>query len=341
MQDVNRARAAGSTGGALQDRAPLAKRAAASLTSAVQTLPTGYSFRPGRTSDAEALRTLVFGCLREYGLTPSPEGTDADLGEVERHYTEAGGWFEVLLNTEQSIVGSVGLLPVRPGTLELRKMYLAESHRGRGLGRALLERALTEARRRGAVRVTLETATVLQEALRLYERAGFRRQPFAPHVCRCDVVMELELPLERTHDGFTISTDLRRFNLAQVHALITATYWAAGIPEDTVARSLAGSLCFGLLHGPDQIGLARVVTDRATYAYLCDVIIAEPFRGRGLGRWLMETVMAHPDLAGVRRFQLVTGDLHPLYAQFGFKPSDNPAGHMELRRPDIYRKAGG
>lgn len=299
-------------------------------------LPTGYCFRSGRATDAEALRTLVFGCLREYGLTPAPDSTDADLADVNSHYADAGGWFEVLLDEAGTVIGSVGLFPVRPGTLELRKMYLAAAHRGRRLGRGLLERTLAEASRRGAVRITLETASVLREALALYERFGFRRLPFAPHVCRCDVAMELELPLERTRDGFTVSTDLRRFNLAQVHALITATYWATGIPEDTFSRSLASSLCFGLFHGANQIGLARVVTDRATYAYLCDVIIAEPFRGRGLGRWLMEAVMADPDLAGVRRFQLVTRDLHPLYAQFGFKASDNPAGHMEIRRPRAY-----
>lgn len=300
-------------------------------------LPVGYRVRPGRTADAAALRALVFGCLREYGLTPSPDGTDADLADVDRHYAQTGGWFEVLVDPAGAVIGSVALHPVRPGTLELRKMYLVACHRRRGLGRALLEHALAEARRRGAVRVTLETATALREALRLYERAGFRRLPFAPHVCRCDVAMELELPLERERDGFTISTDLRRFNLGQVHALITATYWAAGIPKDTVARSLTGSLCFGLFQGAEQIGLARVVTDRATYAYLCDVIISEPFRGRGLGHWLMETVMTHPDLAGVRRFQLVTRDMHALYAAFGFKASDHPAGHMEIRRPDIYR----
>lgn len=300
-------------------------------------LPIGYTWRPARTADANALRGLIFGILREYGLQPSPDGTDADLADVEVGFAQQGGWFEVLLDAEQTIVGSVGLFPLRPGTLELRKMYLAAPHRGRGLGRALLDRALTEARRRGAVRVTLETATVLKEALALYERAGFRRQPFAPHVCRCDVVMDLELPFERQRGDFSLSTDLRRFHLGQVHTLLSQTYWAAGIPDDTVARSLANSLCFGLFHGPEQIGLARVVTDRATYAYLCDVIVADAYRGQGLGRWLIEGVLAHPDLAGVRRFQLVTRDMQPLYAPFGFKPADNPASHMEIRRPDIYR----
>jgi ribosomal protein S18 acetylase RimI-like enzyme len=218
-------------------------------------------------------------------------------------------------------------------------MYLAAAHRGRGLGRALLDRARAEARQRSAVRVTLETATALKEAVGLYERAGFRRQPFAPHVCRCDVAMELELPFERQRGDITISTDLRRFNLGQVHTLLGQTYWAAGIPEDTVARSLANSLCFGLFQGPEQIGLARVVTDRATYAYLCDVIVAEAYRGQGLGRWLIEGVLAHPDLAGVRRFQLVTRDMQPLYVPFGFQVSAHPERHLEISRPDLYRKA--
>ncbi len=146
-------------------------------------LPTGYTWRTGRTADADALRGLIFGILREYGLEPAPDGTDADLADVEASFARPGGWFEVLLDDDQTIVGSVGLVLLRTGTWELRKMYLAAAHRGRGLGRALLDRALAEARQRGAVRVALETATVLKEALALYERAGFRRQPFAPHVC--------------------------------------------------------------------------------------------------------------------------------------------------------------
>lgn len=300
-------------------------------------LPTGYTWRTGRTSDADTLRGLIFGILREYGLQPSPDGTDADLADVEASFAQRGGWFEVLLDADQTIVGSVGLFPLRTGTWELRKMYLAAAHRGRGLGRALLDRALAEARRRGAVRVTLETASVLKVAVGLYERAGFRRQPSAPHVCRCDVLMELELPFERQRGNFSLSTDVRRFDLGRVHALLGQTYWAAGIPEDTVARSLANSLSFGLFHGPEQIGLARVVTDRATYAYLCDVVVAEAYRGQGLGRWLIEAVLAHPDLAGVRRFQLVTRDMHALYEPFGFKPADKPASHLEIRRTDIYR----
>lgn len=301
-------------------------------------LPPGYAVRAGRSADGPALRELVFGILRSYGLQPAPDTTDADLNDVEQAYAATGGWFSVLCDSADAVVGSVALSPRRPGVMELRKMYLHPAHRGRGLGKALLTGALAEARRRGCVRVTLETAAVLREAVTLYERAGFRRSPFAPHVCRCDVAMELELPFERQREPFSISTDLNRFDLRRIHRLLSATYWAAGIPEDVVARSLANSLCFGLFDGPLQIGLARVVTDRATYAYLCDVIVDEAYRGRGLGRWLVECVMAHPELQGLRRFQLVTRDLHPLYLPFGFRPSDHPERHLEISRPGAYAR---
>lgn len=282
------------------------------------------------------MRELIFDILRSYGLQPAPDTTDADLNDVEQAYSAKGGWFVVLCDGAGAVIGSVALSPLRPGVMELRKMYLHIDHRGRGLGKLLLDEALTEARGRGCVRITLETAAVLREAVALYQRAGFRRSPFAPHVCRCDFAMELELPFERSRDAFTVSTDLNRFDLERIHQLLSATYWATGIPEEVVARSLANSLSFGLFDGPQQIGLARVVTDRATYAYLCDVIVDEAYRGRGLGRWLVECVLAHPELQRVRRFQLVTRDMHPLYLPLGFRPPDHPEWHLEIRRPGIY-----
>jgi GNAT superfamily N-acetyltransferase len=97
-----------------------------------------------------------------------------------------------------------------------------------------------------------------------------------------------------------------------------------------VATAIANSLCFGLFDGRSQVGFARVVTDRATFAYLCDVYVLESHRGRGLGKWLMETVMAHPDLQGLRRFQLVTRDAHGLYARHGFAASESPERHGNL-----------
>jgi GNAT superfamily N-acetyltransferase len=104
-----------------------------------------------------------------------------------------------------------------------------------------------------------------------------------------------------------------------------------------VAKSVEGSLCFGLFDGSRQIGFARVITDRSTFAYLCDVYVLEDYRGQGLGKKLMKAVCAHPDLQGVRRFVLVTRDAHGLYDQFGFTPLKDPSRYMEIARPGIYK----
>lgn len=142
--------------------------------------------------------------------------------------------------------------------------------------------------------------------------------------------------MEQTHGGYTISTDPARMDLDAIHAYLSRSYWADGVPREIVERSLLGSLAFGLFHGGAQVGLARVVTDRATFAYLCDVYVLEKHQRRGLGRWLIETVMAHPDLQGLRRFSLVTRDAHALYSTFGFSALASPGGHMEIVRPGLY-----
>ena len=108
-------------------------------------------------------------------------------------------------------------------------------------------------------------------------------------------------------------------------------------PRATVERAIANSLAFGVFDGPEQIGFARVVTDRATFAYLADVYILEPHRGRGLGKRLVETILAHEDLQGLRRFMLATRDAHGLYAAFGFHPLSKPERLMEIHRPDAYQ----
>jgi GNAT superfamily N-acetyltransferase len=146
---------------------------------------------------------------------------------------------------------------------------------------------------------------------------------------------------ERKRDRFRISTDPADLDVSAIHAYLSGSYWAEAIPLAVVAKSLAGSLCFGLYEDASQIGLARVITDRATYAYLCDVYVLEHYRGQGLGRWLMESVMAHPDLTGLRRFSLVTRDAHALYAPLGFTPLAQPGRHMEIARPGLYRVADG
>jgi GNAT superfamily N-acetyltransferase len=141
---------------------------------------------------------------------------------------------------------------------------------------------------------------------------------------------------EYTNGQYRITTDTRRLDLDAIHAYLSRSFWAEGIPKATVAKAMANSLCFGLFHGDEQIGLARVVTDRATYAYLCDVYVLETHRGRGLGKWLIETVMAHPDLQGLRRFQLVTRDAHGLYSRHGFAAPEHPERHMEIFKHGMY-----
>lgn len=137
------------------------------------------------------------------------------------------------------------------------------------------------------------------------------------------------------HQGsFTISTDPARLQLEVIVRALGESYWASGRPRHVIERSLAHSLCFGVYRGADQVGLARVITDDATFAYLCDVFILESERGHGLGKWLMQTVVSHPDLQGLRRFLLATRDAHGLYAQSGFEGLRAPERWMERVDPN-------
>lgn len=140
---------------------------------------------------------------------------------------------------------------------------------------------------------------------------------------------------------FEVSTDPARLDVEAIHQFLAhESYWAQGVDRAVQAKALANSLNFGLYAGPRQIGLARVVTDYATFAYLCDVYVHADFRGRGLGQWLMSCVVAHPELQGVRRFSLVTRDAHGLYAQFGWTPLARPERHMERLPANYYQQVG-
>jgi len=134
---------------------------------------------------------------------------------------------------------------------------------------------------------------------------------------------------EVKRDTFTISTDPSRLDLDAICGFLARAYWASDRPRDRIERSLANSLAFGLYDGTKQIGLARVVTDYATFAWLCDVFIDEAYRGRDLGKWLMDSVLSHPDLQGLRRWLLATRDAQLLYSQFGFEPLKNPERWMQ------------
>jgi GNAT superfamily N-acetyltransferase len=142
-------------------------------------------------------------------------------------------------------------------------------------------------------------------------------------------------------DGYEISTDPARLDLHAVHAYLTRSYWSPGIPFEYVERGARNSLCFGVYERASgvQVGFTRVVTDHATFAYLCDVYVLEAHRGRGLAKWLMREVMAHPALTGARRVMLATRDAHGLYRQSGFADVIRNTNLMEIVRPDIYRQS--
>jgi GNAT superfamily N-acetyltransferase len=138
-----------------------------------------------------------------------------------------------------------------------------------------------------------------------------------------------------TMGEYSITTDNSKMDIPVIHSYLTRSYWAEGIPVETVARAIEGSMCFGLFHGSKQIGVARVISDKATFAYLCDVFILPAHRGVGLSKWLMQTIMSHPDLQGLRRWSLATLDAHGLYKQFGFTIINNPDSWMQIFTPYI------
>jgi len=134
---------------------------------------------------------------------------------------------------------------------------------------------------------------------------------------------------EVTRGDFTISTDPARLDLEVICGFLATTYWARQRPRATMEKAIRHSLCFGVYHEGRQVGFARAITDYATFAYMADVFILEPYRGKGLGKWLVQTMLAHPELKGLRRWFLLTQDAHGLYAQCGFTPAAHPDQVME------------
>lgn len=137
--------------------------------------------------------------------------------------------------------------------------------------------------------------------------------------------------------GYEISADKSRLDLDAIHAFLSQAYWSPGVPREVIERAIENSICYGVYCDGAQVGFARVVTDKATFAYLSDVYVLEEHRGHGLARRIMEQVMAHPDLQGLRRLMLGTRDAHGLYAKFGFKPLAKPDRMMEVHTPDVYK----
>lgn len=142
---------------------------------------------------------------------------------------------------------------------------------------------------------------------------------------------------ETKKNDFFISTDKRKLDVAIIHDfLCNSSYWAKHIPLSVVEKSIANSYCFGIYHNKQQVGFARVITDHATFAYLADVFVLEHYRGQGLSKWLIETIIMDPELQGLRRWLLATRDAHGLYAQFGFSALDKPERIMGMKPFEEY-----
>jgi GNAT superfamily N-acetyltransferase len=146
---------------------------------------------------------------------------------------------------------------------------------------------------------------------------------------------------ETFNGDYCISTDRNKLDITMIHQYLSRdSYWAEHIPVSVVQRSIEHSFCFGLYYGEQQVGFARLVTDKATFAYLADVFILPEHRGKGLSKWMLTVIHAHPDMQGLRRWMLGTKDAHGLYEQFGWEPI--PAAlvsrFMQLHRPDVYKE---
>ncbi|EJL6400756.1 GNAT family N-acetyltransferase [Vibrio navarrensis] len=138
-------------------------------------------------------------------------------------------------------------------------------------------------------------------------------------------------------EEYRISTNQDDFDFEVIYRFISQSYWAKDIPKDTLQKALDNSLCFGVLERTGkQVGFARLITDKATFAYLADVFIVEDSRGKGLSKSLIASVVSHPDVQGLRRMVLATRDAHGLCAQYGFKPIENPEVLMQIWQPNVY-----
>ncbi len=143
-----------------------------------------------------------------------------------------------------------------------------------------------------------------------------------------------------TGEEYFISTDIDKMDVDTIHRYLSeSSYWAKGIPKELVGKSIKHSLCFGVFSGDEQVGFARVVTDRTSFAYLGDVFILPTHQGKGLSKWLMQAIHDYPDLQGLRRWMLFTRDAHGLYSQFGWKqvPEEQTGRIMQIHNPNIYQ----
>ncbi len=139
--------------------------------------------------------------------------------------------------------------------------------------------------------------------------------------------------------GYDISLDPARLQLDVIHGFIAVSYWASGMPRETLARAISNSVCVGAYRDEEQVGFARVVTDRATFAYLADVFVLPDHGGKGLAKAMVRALHDHPELQGLRRWMLATSDAHGVYAALGWQPIAQPELFMQRHDPDVYRRS--
>lgn len=139
-------------------------------------------------------------------------------------------------------------------------------------------------------------------------------------------------------NNYLVSTDKSKLNIDFIHGYLCRSYWAEDIPKEIVIKSIENSLCFGVYNNNQQVGFARVISDYTTFAYLADVFIIEAERRKGLSKWLMECILKHEELQGLRNFSLLTRDAHKLYEKFGFKALEKPQNYMAIKKDNFYKK---
>ncbi|MGV3541183.1 MAG: GNAT family N-acetyltransferase [Rufibacter sp.] len=140
-------------------------------------------------------------------------------------------------------------------------------------------------------------------------------------------------------EGYRLSFDKELLQPDVIHGFLSQSYWSKGIPREVVERAIAHSLCVGVYFEGRQVGFARLITDYTTFAYLCDVFVLEEHQHKGLAKWMVQALQAHPELQGLRRWMLATADAHPLYAQCGFTPLAQPERFMQVHKPAVYQSA--
>ncbi|HUP80905.1 MAG TPA: GNAT family N-acetyltransferase [Pirellula sp.] len=218
----------------------------------------------------------------------------------------------------------------QPDRFYLRQLFVARDRRGQGIGQAAMEILKSRFWTNGK-RITVCVLVGNPDAIRFYRKCGF-----ADYSLELELFRQSENAIKPAQDRIEISTDKQLLDIDLIHSFLTTSYWAKNIPREVVERSIRNSFCFGVYTQGQQVGFARVMSDHATFAYLVDVFIVPEFQGRGLGKKLIEQILAHPELQGLRRWLLATQDAQELYARFGFTSINNPENYMTVHHPNLY-----